>query len=207
MPAPTPLPRSFFDRESCCSAVDSSEWHYFVGTHEPRRPPGRTGPARQGPGHGGRPQWPHHGSRGLLRRRGPGGAFLSRDHATQPRDVRPSRIPVRVPRLWHALGCEHHLRRCLRACRALRPLEGVAAMRAARRTKVPDTLLASGPGRLAQALDISAADYGVDLCDPASRLWIGDDGLPPPVQPQVTPRIGLRKAVEQPWRWLLPRSV
>lgn len=88
--------------------------------------------------------------------------------------------------------------------RALQPIDGLAAMRGARGASVADALLASGPGRLTQALGITGQHNGVDLCDPASALWIGDDGLAPPSQPLVTPRIGIRKAVDFPWRWLLP---
>ena len=90
--------------------------------------------------------------------------------------------------------------------RAVQPLAGLAAMRAARGTKAPDKLLASGPGRLTQALGITGQHNGVDLCDAASALWLGDDGLAPPTQPLITPRIGIRKAVEKPWRWLLPAT-
>lgn len=88
--------------------------------------------------------------------------------------------------------------------RALQPLEGLAAMRAARGAHLSDAQLASGPGRLTQALGIHGAHYGVDLCDPGAPVWIGDDGEAPPSAPLVTPRIGIRRATDAPWRWLLP---
>ncbi len=52
--------------------------------------------------------------------------------------------------------------------RALEPTAGLDAMRA-RRGDVVDRELCSGPGKLTQALGITAADDGVMLCDRAIR--------------------------------------
>ena len=45
-----------------------------------------------------------------------------------------------------------------------------------RRAGVSARNLANGPGKLCQALEISRADDGADLCSRHSSLWICDDG-------------------------------
>ncbi|MDI9240668.1 DNA-3-methyladenine glycosylase [Lysobacter sp. LF1] len=87
--------------------------------------------------------------------------------------------------------------------RALSPLQEIERMRTARGTN-DDRLLASGPGRLAQALGIDGAFNGVDITDPASPVWFADDGTPPPGAPIASSRIGISKAVDEPWRWHVP---
>jgi DNA-3-methyladenine glycosylase len=112
--------------------------------------------------------------------------------------------------------------------RAVEPLEGLAAMRAARwallarrRRRPPaadpgarppdvpgDDRLASGPGLVAAAFDITRADTGRDLCDPTSSLRIeprpGTEPIPALV---ATPRIGVAYAGEPwtsvPWRFAI----
>ncbi len=93
--------------------------------------------------------------------------------------------------------------------RALEPVSGLATM--ARRRKLPASarprLLASGPGRLCQAMAITrAAHNGLDLTDPASPLTLADDGLAPPAI-AATPRIGIRKAAARPLRFTLRGSL
>lgn len=87
--------------------------------------------------------------------------------------------------------------------RAAEPLAGADTMAEARHTTTP-TLLASGPGRLAQALGVTRGDGGMDITQRSSRIWIGDDGAPPPGTPLVTTRIGIRRAVDAPWRFCVP---
>jgi DNA-3-methyladenine glycosylase len=85
--------------------------------------------------------------------------------------------------------------------RALAPAQGLAAMR--RRRGVRDErLLCSGPGKLCQALGVSIAHNGLAL-DRAPfdmRARAGD------VEIVSGPRIGISKAVEQPWRYGLKGS-
>jgi DNA-3-methyladenine glycosylase len=86
--------------------------------------------------------------------------------------------------------------------RALAPVDGLDAMRAARPAARRDRDLASGPGRLTQALGIDVAFDGADLVRGPIRLV--DDGTSPPTRPGVSARIGISKAVDQPWRWFVP---
>jgi DNA-3-methyladenine glycosylase len=90
--------------------------------------------------------------------------------------------------------------------RALEPVSGLGAMRAARwseQRRQIDRDLCRGPGRLCQALGIDHSFDGTDLTTSASRLWLADDGTPPPV-PQATPRIGISVAQEREWRFVVP---
>lgn len=87
--------------------------------------------------------------------------------------------------------------------RALEPLLGLELM--ARRRGLPSTgdprKLASGPGRLTQAMGIVGALDGTDLC--VGSLFLA--GRPPRTRPRVavTPRIGITKAVDLPWRFVV----
>ena len=91
--------------------------------------------------------------------------------------------------------------------RALEPLLGIEDMARARDIAVdtPRDLirLTSGPGRLAQAFGITRArDNGCDLTSPSSGLWIARDGFRSKGF-EITPRIGITKAVDQPLRYTL----
>jgi len=67
-------------------------------------------------------------------------------------------------------------------------------------------LLSSGPGRMSQALGITRArDNDKDLTSRSSDLWFADDGYRPE-RIAATPRIGIRKAVEQPLRFVIVGS-
>lgn len=78
--------------------------------------------------------------------------------------------------------------------RALEPRAGLETM-AARRGRAD--LLASGPGRLCQALGINRDQNGVDLLEGPLRLARGTER--PPVA--AGPRIGISKAREAPLRF------
>jgi DNA-3-methyladenine glycosylase len=59
-----------------------------------------------------------------------------------------------------------------------------------------DPRTTTGPGRLSRVLGIDRS-----LTGEVAELF--DDGTPPPVEPLVTGRIGISKAVDWPRRWLL----
>jgi DNA-3-methyladenine glycosylase len=81
--------------------------------------------------------------------------------------------------------------------RALEPTHGVEEMRARRGGK-PDLDLCSGPGKLTEALGVDLSDNESDLGrDPF--LLMPPAGDPPPIV--ASPRIGITKAVERPWRF------
>ena len=89
--------------------------------------------------------------------------------------------------------------------RALEPLTGLDTMARLRglSASAKPRMLTSGPGRLCQALAITrAACNGLDLTDPQSELQIQDDGFHPE-KITATPRIGIRKAIENPHRFVI----
>lgn len=88
--------------------------------------------------------------------------------------------------------------------RALEPLNGLEEMRNARGHRLRDRDLASGPGKLCQAMGIAKAEDGADLVERDRGIWIASDGVPPPESPSVGARIGIRLATEKPWRWHVP---
>jgi DNA-3-methyladenine glycosylase len=80
--------------------------------------------------------------------------------------------------------------------RALEPTEGVEEMRARRGLEDP-RLLASGPGRLCQALGITGEHDGLSLDRPPFELC----GPNEPVEVLAGARVGISRAVELPWRY------
>jgi DNA-3-methyladenine glycosylase len=85
--------------------------------------------------------------------------------------------------------------------RALEPTDGLDTMRA-RRGVDAARLLCSGPGRLTQALGVTREHDGHPLGAPPFVL------LPPPgpVAVAAGPRIGISRAVDVPWRFVLAGS-
>jgi DNA-3-methyladenine glycosylase len=81
--------------------------------------------------------------------------------------------------------------------RALAPLVGIELMRE-RRGVARETRLCSGPGRLCQALGITLDLQGTDLVT-SGRLWLAAG--PPPAAVCAGTRIGISRAVHQPWRF------
>jgi DNA-3-methyladenine glycosylase len=112
--------------------------------------------------------------------------------------------------------------------RAVEPVTGEAAMRRARQgratrrvrdamagervanrvARMPASALASGPGLVTAAFDITRAETGTDLLDPSATLTI--EAGSPPRRIEATPRIGIAYAAEpwrsRPWRFLDPDS-
>jgi DNA-3-methyladenine glycosylase len=85
--------------------------------------------------------------------------------------------------------------------RALEPTTGISLMRA-RRGVDANRLLCSGPGRLCQALAIQGFHDGLPLTQKPFRVVARQKSLPV----QVGKRIGISKAVEEPWRFGLGGS-
>ncbi len=92
--------------------------------------------------------------------------------------------------------------------RALEPLAGIELMRARRGARIRDRDLCRGPGRLCQALGVSLAQNGADLR--SSDLWIAE--APERAEQETgvgiatSPRIGIARAADRPWRLYLSGS-
>ncbi len=87
--------------------------------------------------------------------------------------------------------------------RGLEPVEGIDVMRRRRGPKVRDRDLANGPGKLTQALGIRPEHNALDLLDPASPLHLLEGEPVPESRVERTPRIGITKAVDLHWRWIV----
>jgi len=85
--------------------------------------------------------------------------------------------------------------------RALEPTAGLELMRQ-RRGVDADRALCSGPGKLCQALAVTREHDGLALDEPPFELYAPDE----PVAVAVAPRIGITRAAERPWRYLLRGS-
>ena len=79
--------------------------------------------------------------------------------------------------------------------RALRPTHGLSAMRE-RRMGMDDRLLCAGPGRLTQALAVTASIDGLDLVAAGMTVTAGEGEL----DVVGVPRIGISQATDLPWR-------
>jgi DNA-3-methyladenine glycosylase len=89
--------------------------------------------------------------------------------------------------------------------RALAPEAGVENMREAR-GGVATRLIASGPGRLTQALRVSRDFDGVDLCDGNAPLYLAAAPPVPDADVAIGPRIGVGGRPEDilwPWRFFV----
>lgn len=103
------------------------------------------------------------------------------------------------------ISCEADGRAGCVLLRALEPLAGADRMALNRGLApgAPARQLASGPGRLCQALGLTRPLHnGLDLTDTASPLQVRDDGFAA-ADVRITPRIGIHEAVEWPLRFVL----
>lgn len=85
--------------------------------------------------------------------------------------------------------------------RALEPLAGLGVMARRRRVRDPVRLM-RGPGCVGQALGLTRAENGADLTRGPLRIL----DLPPERRGHAiarTRRIGISRAIERPWRWVL----
>lgn len=91
--------------------------------------------------------------------------------------------------------------------RAAEPLDGLAVMRRRRgraaRTAVD---LCSGPGKLARAFGVGARHHGADLLASSGLHLAPPQTTHPTGTPVATTRIGISKAADLPWRFLLPEN-
>lgn len=83
--------------------------------------------------------------------------------------------------------------------RALEPLSGLQAMAERRHWNGPVPGLANRQGKLTQAMGITRAQYGADLC--AGPLQLRRWKQRPEFRVGVTPRIGIRENVDWPMRF------
>ncbi len=87
--------------------------------------------------------------------------------------------------------------------RALEPLTGIAIMRATGDSG-PEARLLSGPGKICRAFGLTLEDDGRDL----TRGPLGIAAGTPLADDQVTagPRVGITRAVEMPYRFVVKHS-
>lgn len=84
--------------------------------------------------------------------------------------------------------------------RAAEPLEGLEEM-ARRRGTTDPALLCSGPARLCEAFGVDRSLNGIDLVE-GDVMWI-ERARRPAAHVVRGPRVGIRSAVERPWRFHL----
>jgi len=85
--------------------------------------------------------------------------------------------------------------------RAIEPIEGVSFMRRYRKTSDPYNLT-SGPGKLTQALKVTKRQNGVDVTK-KEELYVVNGKHIDESEIVATSRIGIRVALDKPWRFLI----
>jgi DNA-3-methyladenine glycosylase len=99
------------------------------------------------------------------------------------------------------LVCEEEGSAAAVLLRALEPTRGLDRMRERRRTDAPG-LLCAGPGRLCQALGVTREHDRLPLDREPFELH----ARPNAVEIAAVPRIGITRAAERPWRYVLVGS-
>ena len=99
------------------------------------------------------------------------------------------------------LVCEEEGTAAAVLLRALEPEHGLERMRERRGTDNP-RLLCAGPGRLCQALAVTGAHDGAALDEPPFELRARTRQ----VEVVATPRIGITRAADLPWRYVFAGS-
>ncbi len=87
--------------------------------------------------------------------------------------------------------------------RAMEPLEGIDRMQE-RRGTADERALMSGPGKLAQALGIGPELYGSSLL--GESCWLEEAPDIPQEEIGTSPRIGITRSTELPWRKFVTAS-
>jgi DNA-3-methyladenine glycosylase len=90
--------------------------------------------------------------------------------------------------------------------RSIIPLEGLDLMAENRAYRAMKPGWTDGPAKLAQALAINGSFNGVDLCDPASGLWVEHGERLSEGDIEQTARVGLN-SVPEPWKTIPWRFV
>ena len=88
--------------------------------------------------------------------------------------------------------------------RAGEPLEGLDEM-ARRRGREAVRDLCAGPAKWTQAFGVDRGCNGADLVR-GRDVWVERGPAPPPESIEVTPRVGLTVAVDEPWRFVMAGS-
>lgn len=85
-------------------------------------------------------------------------------------------------------------------------MEGIDLIRANRGGGIADRMLINGPGKLAKGLGINMDWNGYDLLQqPPKHIWLEYQEPHRPIR--STPRIGISKGIELPWRYLYEDNV
>lgn len=87
--------------------------------------------------------------------------------------------------------------------RAVEPIEGIEAMWPDRPKARRVVDLGSGPGKLCAALGIDGSHNGVDLLDRSAPVGLSLDRSVDPGLVVAGPRIGISKATERAWRFVV----